>query len=63
METLAYLYVVEEQTVKEQTGTEAVEAFESQGGFLIEQLQDDERCELMDAEVDALEQSVVWMMP
>jgi hypothetical protein len=59
METLAYLYVIEEQI-----GAGVVESFDQEGSFLmVQDFQEDERCELIDAEVDALEQSVVWMMP
>lgn len=59
METLAYLYVIEEHT-----GTGVVESFDKEGSsFMVQNFREDERCELIDAEVDALEQSVVWMMP
>lgn len=59
METLAYLYVIEEHT-----GARVVEALDKEGSsFMGQNFREDDRCELIDAEVDALEQSVVWMMP
>ena len=59
METLAYLYVIEEHI-----GAGVVESFDKEGSpFMVQNFREDERSELIDAEVDALEQSVVWMMP